>query len=256
MDLVADFNQVEAFGGGGGRSGGARASGEDLFQIGKLEAVVPHLHECADEVADHPVKETVPVEGNFQNGSRFSRDSDGADAPDGGFPFVSGIGSEGGKIMLPHKKSGGLTDGFEAEGAGYVPSPADFHGMEKRLVDDPVKVGFALGRKAGVKLCGRLRHRKDAHPGGKVEVEGAEQSFRRMSVGHLAGGHLAEGVDAAVGTSGSGDVEGFTENFFESGLQDQLNGGKGILALPAKKSAALVGQSKLDGLLLQNGEYS
>ena len=120
--------------------------------------------------------------------------------------------------MLPHKKSDGLTDGFEVERAGHVPSPADFHGMEKRPVDDPVKIGFALGGEAGVKFCGRLLHRKDPHPRGKVKVERAEQGFRGMGAGHLAGGDLAKGVDAPVSASGSGHVEGFAEDLFESGL--------------------------------------
>ncbi len=155
--------------------------------------------------------------------------------------------------MLSHKETGGLTDGFEVKRAGHVPSPADFHGMEKRLVDDPVKVGFAFGGEAGVKLCGRLLHGKDAHPGGKVKVKGAEQSFRRMSVGHLAGGHLAEGVDAPVGAAGSGHVEGFAENLFESGLQGQLDGGVGILALPAVEVATAVSEDEFEGLKFQGG---
>ena len=49
--------------------------------------------------------------------------------------------------MLSHKETGGLTDGFEVKRAGHVPSPADFHGMEKRVVDDPVKVVLPLAEK-------------------------------------------------------------------------------------------------------------
>ena len=116
--------------------------------------------------------------------------------------------------MLSRKKSRGLTDGFEVERAGHVPSPTDLQGMEKRLVDDPVKVAFALGGEAGVKLCGRLLHRKEAYPWGKVEVERAEQGFRGVGVWHLAGGHLPKGVDATVGAAGSGHVEGFSKNLF------------------------------------------
>ena len=155
--------------------------------------------------------------------------------------------------MLSHKKSGGLTDGLEVEGAGHVPSPADFQGMEKRLVDDSAKVGFAFGGEAGVKLCGRLLHRKNAHSRGKVEIQGAKQSGRRMGGGQLAGGDLAEGVDAAIGAAGSGHVEGFTKNLFESGLQGELDGGVGILALPAVEVGTAVGNGQLKGLKFQGG---
>jgi len=155
--------------------------------------------------------------------------------------------------MLSHKQSGGLTNGLEIEGAGHVPSPADFQGMEKRLIDDPVKVGFAFGGEAGVKLCGCLLHGKDAYPRGKVEVERAEQGFRGVGAGHLAGGHLGEGVDATVGPSGSGHVKGFAENLFESGLEGELNRGVGVLALPAVEIGTAVSDGEFEGLKFQGG---
>jgi hypothetical protein len=81
-----------------------------------------------------------------------------------------------------------------------------------------------------------------------VEVERAEQGFRGVGGGELARGDLAEGVDAAVGAAGPGDVEGFAKNLFESGFEGELDGGVGILALPAVEVGAAVGNRQLQGL--------
>ena len=91
-------------------------------------------------------------------------------------------------------------------------------------------------------------HGEDPHSRGEVEVEGAEQGGGRMVGGKDAGGHLAKGVDAAVGPTRSGDVEGFPVDFFQGGFEGELDGGMGILALPAEEVGAEVGDRQLKGL--------
>ena len=64
---------------------------------------------------------------------------------------------------------------------------------------------------------------------------------------------MTEGMDAAIGAPGSGHVEGLTENLFEGGLQGQLDGRVGVLALPAVEVGTAVGEGEFEGLKFQGG---
>ena len=59
---IPDLKQVEALGGGGGRSSGTGAGGEDFFQVGHRKAVVADFDQGSHKIPDHSVKKTVPVE--------------------------------------------------------------------------------------------------------------------------------------------------------------------------------------------------
>ena len=72
-----------------------------------------------------------------------------------------------------------------------------------------------------------------------------------MVGGKDAGSHLAEGVNAAIGPTRSGDVEGFPVDFFQGGFEGELDGGMGILALPAVEVGAEVGEGQFEGLRFQ-----
>lgn len=88
--------------------------------------------------------------------------------------------------MFSDKKPGGLAEGAQIQGPGNMPSPADLHGMKEGGVRNPVKVGFSLGRKAGVKLFGFFLDGKDADAGGEVKVEGPPKRLRGMDGGQAA----------------------------------------------------------------------
>ena len=85
--------------------------------------------------------------------------------------------------MFSDKKPGGPAKGAQIQGPGNMPGPADLHGVKEGGVCNPVKVGFSLGRKAGMKLFGLFCDRKDADAGGEVKVEGAPKRLRGMDGG-------------------------------------------------------------------------
>jgi len=155
--------------------------------------------------------------------------------------------------MLSHKKSRGLTDGFEVERTGHVPSPTDLQGMEKRLVDDTVKVGFALGGEAGVKLRLGLLYGKNPNARRQMEVQGTQKGGGGMRGGERAGGNLTQSMNAAIGPTGAGHVNRFAKDAFEGGFEGKLNRGVRILTLPAVKFRSAVGEGEFEGLSFQGG---
>ena len=112
---------------------------------------MPDLHHGADQIPDHPVKETVSVKGQFQKTALLFHDPDRADMACGGLTFVPWIGGEGGKVVFARENFGGLTHYEKIEWTGNVPSPSNFERVKRIGVGDPVEIGFSLGREAGVK---------------------------------------------------------------------------------------------------------
>ena len=74
---------------------------ENLFEFDGGESTLAYLDEGADQISNHPVKKAVPLEGQFQNTALFFDDPNGANVTDGGFSFVSRIGGECSKVVLP-----------------------------------------------------------------------------------------------------------------------------------------------------------
>jgi hypothetical protein len=115
----------------------------------------------------------------------------------------------------------------------------------KRIgVGDPVKIGVSLGREAGVEAGFFPTDGEDADAGWQMKVQGLHQGDRGMKRGDFAGGDLSEGVDMAVGPSRTGDSNGVVEDFLKGFLECELDGGVGVLALPAEKVFSAVGEKE------------
>jgi len=63
----------------------------------------------------------------------------------------------------------------------------------------------------------------------------------------FAGGDLSEGVDMAVGPSRTGDGYGVAEDFLKSNFEGELDGGVGVLALPAEEVFSAVSEKETVG---------
>ena len=125
-----------------------------------------------------------------------------------------------------------------------MPGPPDFEWMEGIGVGDSVEIGFSLGRKAGVEAGFFPTDGEDADAGWQMKVQGLHQGDRGMKGGDFAGGDLSEGVDMAVGPSRTGDSNGVVEDFLKGFLECELDGGVGVLALPAEKVFSAVGEKE------------
>ena len=89
----------------------------------------------------------------------------------GGLAFVPRIGGERGKVVFSRENLGCLTHQRKIEGTGDMPGPSDFEGMEGVGVGDPIEIGFALGREAGVEAGFFAANREDPDTGGQVKVQ-------------------------------------------------------------------------------------
>jgi len=105
---------------------------------------------------------------------------------------------------------------------------------------------------------------EDSDPCRKMKVEGFCQSAGRMKGGNFAGGDLAEGVNAPIGSAGSCNGDRSVENFLKGFLERELDGGIGILALPTEEVFSAVGEketvrnrlhSKINGGRLRAKDY-
>ena len=252
---VTNRDEVQTFRGRGGGGAGTRAGGENFFEIGHREPALADFDQGSHQVADHAVEKAVAVKAELQKGAGFAGHPDGAETADGRLTFVTGIGGKGGKVVFSDKKPGGLADGAQIQGPGNMPGTADLHGVKEGGVGDPVKVGFPLGGKAGVKLFGLFLDGKDADAGGEVKVEGPPKNLGGMDGRQAACGDLTQGMNAAVGPAGTGHRKGFAEDLAERGFQGQLDGGVGILALPSEEILAAIGEGEFIGCEFQRRTF-
>ena len=74
---------------------------ENLFKFDGGESALADLDEGSDQIPNHPIEEAVSFKGQFQNTILFFNDPNGANVTDGGFSFVSRIGGECSKVVLP-----------------------------------------------------------------------------------------------------------------------------------------------------------
>jgi len=198
----------------------------------------------SDQISNHPIEEAISVKGKFQNTALFFDDPNGANIANCGFSFVSRVGGERSKVVLPSQNLGGFAQRREIEGAWDVPSSPDFERVKRIGVGDPVKIGFSFGRKAGVKARFLASDGEDSDPYRKMKVEGFRQSGGRMNGRNFAGGNLAEGVNAPIGSARSCNGHGAVEDFLQGFLEGELDGGIGVLALPTKEILAPVGEKE------------
>ena len=111
---------------------------ENLFKFDGGESTLADLDEGSDQIPDHPVKKTIPLEGQFQNTALFFDDPNGADIANGGFSFVPWVGGKRSKVVFPSQNLGGLAQRGEIEGAWDVPGPTDFQRVKRISIGDSV----------------------------------------------------------------------------------------------------------------------
>ena len=145
---------------------------ENLFEFGGGESTLADLDDGSDQISDHPVKKTVPLEGQFQNTALLFNDPNGANGPHGRFALVSRIGGKGREVVFSGQNLGGFAQRGEIEGAWDVPGPSDFERVKRIGVGDSVQVGFSFGREAGVKARFFTSNGEDSDACRKMKVEG------------------------------------------------------------------------------------
>jgi hypothetical protein len=79
---------------------------------------------------------------------------------------------------------------------------------------------------------------EDSDASREMKVEGFRKSSGRMKGGDFAGGNLAEGMNAPIGSAGSCNGHWAIEDFLKGFLEGELDGGIGILALPTEEVRA------------------
>ncbi len=203
--------------------------------------------QSADEVANHAVKKAVAIEGTFQNTTVFLYDTDGTDSADGGFAGVARVRGEGGEVVFSREELGGATHGGKIEGAWDMPGTSDFQGVEGVGVGDSVEVGFPFGGKTGMKAGSFATDGKNANSWRKMKVKSFGEDGGFVDRGKIAGSNLAEGMYATIGPTRASDSDGLIKDFGESGFESELNGGLGVLTLPAKEIFAPIGEKETVG---------
>jgi len=159
---------------------------ENLFEFDGGESTLADLDECSDQIPNHPVKKTVPLECKLQNTALFFDDPNRAYIANSGFSFVPRVRGERSKVVFPSQNLGSLAQRGEIEGARNVPSPSNFEGVKRIGVGDSVQVRFSFGREAGVKARFFTSDGEDSDPCREMKVEGFCQSGRGMKGGNFA----------------------------------------------------------------------
>ena len=217
---------------------------ENLFKFDGGESTLADLDEGSDQIPNHPIKKAVPLEGKLQNTALFFDDPNGAYIANGGFSFVPGVGGKGREVVFPSQNLGCFAQRGEIEGAWDVPGPTDFERVKRISIGDSVEVGLSFGREAGVKARFLTSDGEDSDPCREMEVEGFCQSGGGMKGGDFAGGNLAEGMNPAIGSAGSGNGHRSVEDFLQGFLEGELDGWIGILALPTEEVFSAIGEKE------------
>ena len=145
---------------------------ENLFEFGGGESALADLDEGSDQISNHSIEKAVSFKGQLQNTALFFNDPNGANGPHGRFALVSRVGGKGREVVFPGQNLGGLAQRRKIEGARDVPSSSDFERVQRVGVGDAVKIGFSLGREAGVKSRFLTADGEDSNPSRKMKVEG------------------------------------------------------------------------------------
>ena len=144
---------------------------ENLFQFDGGESSLANLDQGSDQISDHPVKKTIPLESQLQNTALFFDDPNGANGPHGRFALVPRVGGKGRKVVFPGQNLSGFAQRGEIERAWDVPCASDFQRVKRIGVGDPVKIGFSFGREAGVKARFLASDGEDSNPCRKMKVQ-------------------------------------------------------------------------------------
>ena len=111
---------------------------ENLFEFDGGESTLADFDKGSDQISNHPIEEAISVKGKFQNTALFFNDPNRANIANGGFSFVSRVGSKRSKVVFPSQNLGGLAHQGEIEGAGNVPGPSDFKWVKRIGIGDSV----------------------------------------------------------------------------------------------------------------------
>jgi hypothetical protein len=146
--------------------------------------------------------------------------------------------------VFPSENLGGLAHQGEIEGARDVPGPTDFERVKRVGIGDSVQVRFSFGREASVKARFLTSDGEDSDACREMEVEGFRECSGGIKRRDFAGGNLTEGVYSAIGSSRPCNGDGAVKNFLQGLLDCELDGGIGILTLPAEKVLSPIGEKE------------
>ena len=81
---------------------------ENLFEFYGGESTLADFDEGSDQIPDHPVKKTVPLECKLQNTALFFDDPNGTNIANGGFSFVPRVRGKRSKVVFSSQDLGGF----------------------------------------------------------------------------------------------------------------------------------------------------
>ena len=207
-----------------------------------MEAAPADLDEGPDEVPDHVPEEAV--------GLQFDRKTvaaaghlEPAQSADRVLCPAPG-GAEGGEVSLAGEERGGAAHAREVQAAGNVPVAGVVERRSVRTEEKKVTVGLGEGAELGVKGKVDFPGFKNGDARRRQAVEGAGERVGRDSRARVKVGHLAESVDAGIGSSRCLENKLFTGDALEGHLQHFLDGGALRLDLPAVERQAVVFEEK------------
>ncbi len=255
---VLDFDQIKAIRGGGCAGGAAVARLEDREDVRGRDASLAGEEKCANEVADHVVKEAVAADdvdelfgvtlkARFVNGA----DIGGGLESGGGFGKAKGAvgidSGKGGEIVLSGDQSGGLLHGRLIQWIGVV---SDVAGQKRRddvAAPDAVVVALGTGGVARVEAFRHFIDGKDSNGSGQPVIEHDAEVCDRNGAGGLKGCDLRKGVNAGVGAPRALGEKLLSGKALDDGGQGALDGGLAGLNLPAVKGRAVIGEREFEG---------
>ena len=155
---------------------------------------------------------------------------------------------EGREVVAPPAGPGGLRHGLEVEGRGDPVAEARPQRRGVGAVPDAVAVELRAGVAAGVEVVRRSGGVDDRHVRGQHTVERPQQA-RGVEPGlDPHAGHLPPGVDAGVGSPGSGHPHAAPRHPRERVLQTPLDGAPAAgLDLPALERGPVVLEREAEG---------
>lgn len=156
---------------------------------------------------------------------------------------------EAAEVMAAHQATGGVRHGGDVEPIPKMPDPALAMGASNWPRQDPVPIQLPPGPSPGVEPIGRPLCMEADNLLGEVGVQPTDHGVRFTADGGLEGGDLGDGVDAGVGSPGSGHRHRLSAEDTGEGVFNGLLDGQALrLALPTKEARPIPGERQLPSL--------
>lgn len=213
--------------------------------VGQVSATT--LDEGSGDISDHMLQKSAAANGVDETVA-FAPEVGAKNGPNGGLaPDVTLVFSrEGPEVVTANEARGGETHPGLIQGIRVV---VDVAGIERRTdfgAIHGVAVGLGVGVEAGVEVGVNLFHVVNTDGGGEQTIDRLFEILRGDAVGEAESSYLREGVDAGVGATGTGDMNGGAFNAADDLFQHALDGGEAGLYLPAVVFRAIVRNGNAD----------